>query len=199
MAELNMLTLLPPTLNDTDALLAFEIDNRAWFEQWINARADGYYSRSAVREAIIAAIDDIDQDRAYQYLVRSGDTIVGRVNLVGVARPYFNRATLGYRIGASFAGKGLASQAVSLAMELAANDLRLSRVEAVVRPQNIGSIRVLERNGFAAFGRATRSMYFQGEWHDLVHYERHLDEPGHTPATGPARHAFGHETHAPGD
>lgn len=181
-----MLTIRHPTLNDADALLAFEIDNRAYFEHWINARSAGYYSLAAVREAITNAQADIDKDRAYQYLACFGDTIVGRVNLVDVVRPYFNRATLGYRIGSQFAARGYASQAVSLALACAATDLRLSRVEAVVRPQNVGSTRVLERNGFTAFGRATRSMYFQGEWHDLLHYERHLGDAGHAPATAPA-------------
>ncbi|OLL31062.1 hypothetical protein BTH42_13930 [Burkholderia sp. SRS-W-2-2016] len=182
-----MLTISAPTLSDADALLAFEIENRAYFEQWINARAADYYSASAVAEAIEAALADIAGDRAYQYLVRSDDAIVGRVNLVGVTRPYFNKATLGYRIGAGFAGKGYASQAVKLAMELAATELSLSRIEAVVRPQNIGSMRVLERNGFVAFGQARRSMYLHGEWHDLVHYERHLDDTGKAPAKSPAK------------
>jgi [ribosomal protein S5]-alanine N-acetyltransferase len=182
-----MLIIRHPTLNDADALLAFEIDNRAYFEHWINARPANYYSLEAVRAAIAAAQTDIDKDRAYAYLVCFGDEIVGRVNLVDVTRPYFNRATLGYRIGQPFAGQGYASRAVALALEAATRDLRLSRVEAVVRPQNAGSTRVLERNGFNAFGRATRSMYFQGEWHDLLHYERHLHDAAAAPASGPAR------------
>ncbi|WP_268966649.1 GNAT family N-acetyltransferase [Paraburkholderia antibiotica] len=184
-----MLRISPPTLSDTDALLAFEVDNRAYFEQWINARPDDYYSACAVRDAIATATSDRDADRAYQYLVWFDDTIVGRVNLVGVTRPYFNKATLGYRIGSRFAGHGYASRAVRLAMDIAAAELNLSRVEAVVRPENIGSMRVLERNGFVAFGRACRSMYLHGEWHDLVHFECHLDEPGAPPAIGPAKAA----------
>lgn len=181
-----MLTIRHPTLHDADALLAFEIDNRAYFEHWINARPADYYSPGAVSEAITKALDDIGKDRAYQYLVCLGDAIVGRVNLVDVTRAYFNRATLGYRIGQQFAGQGYASKAVKLALEAAAGDLCLSRVEAVVRPQNIGSTRVLERNGFSAFGRATRCMYFDGEWHDLLHFERHLHEAADAPANGPA-------------
>jgi [ribosomal protein S5]-alanine N-acetyltransferase len=99
-----MLRISYPTLSDAEALLAFELENHSCFEQWINARASDYYTRSAVRDAIKAAVADIDGDRAYQFLVRYDDTIVGRVNLVGVTRPYFNKATLGYRIGRRFAG-----------------------------------------------------------------------------------------------
>jgi len=185
-----MLKISPPTLSDADALLAFEVENRAYFEQWINARPNDYYSASGIREAIGAATRDMGGDRAYQYLVRLNEIIVGRVNLVSVTRPYFNRATLGYRIGRHFAGRGYASQAVKLAMDIAARELDLSRVEAIVRPQNIGSMRVLERNGFVAFGRASRAMHFQGEWHDLVHFECHLAEPAAPPAIGPGQSAL---------
>jgi ribosomal-protein-alanine N-acetyltransferase len=180
-----MLTLRPPAPADAEALLAFEIDNRAYFEHWINARSNSYYNLAAVRESIELAQEDRAKDRAYQYLVCFDNTIVGRINLVSVTRPYFNKATLGYRIGESFAGKGHASQAVRLAVDIAAAQLKLSRIEAIVRPQNVGSTRVLERNGFVAFGQARRSMYLHGEWHDLVHFERHLHETGQAPFAGP--------------
>jgi ribosomal-protein-alanine N-acetyltransferase len=76
-------------------------------------------------------------------------------------------------------------------MEIGARELNLSsRVEAVLRPQNIGSMRVLERDGFVAFGRASRGMHFHGEWHDFVYFECHLDEPGAPPATGLANAAL---------
>jgi len=34
---------------------------------------------------------------------------------------------------------------------------------------------VLERNGFGAWGRSTRCVEFDGEWFDLIHFERHAD------------------------
>jgi [ribosomal protein S5]-alanine N-acetyltransferase len=181
----HMLTISSPSLDDVEALLAFELENRDFFEQWVQARPEGYYVRSAVRDAIQAALDDIDRDRAYQFLVRSDGHIVGRVNLVSVTRKYFNKATLGYRIGQSYVGHGHASRAVKLAMEIADKVLRLSRVEAMVRPENVGSMRVLERSGFSVFGRANRSMYLHGAWFDQLYYERHLGEGNEPPVLGP--------------
>ena len=49
----------------------------------------------------------------------------------------------------------------------------LWRVEAVARPENLGSIRVLERNGFTAFGRSRRSFELNGQWFDRLYFERH--------------------------
>ncbi|MGF6574961.1 ribosomal-protein-alanine N-acetyltransferase [Paraburkholderia sp. GAS333] len=177
-----MIQICHPALSDAHELLAFEMENRSYFEEWINARPNEYYDATAVREAIGSAMADAEGDRAYQYFIRLEGTIIGRVNLTTVTRPYFNKATLGYRIGKRFAGLGYASQAVKLAMEIAASELKLSRVEAIVRPQNFASMRVLERNEFAAFGKARRSMYLHGAWHDLIYYERHFGETNEPPA-----------------
>jgi [ribosomal protein S5]-alanine N-acetyltransferase len=183
--QAHMLTISLPSFEDVEALLAFELENRDYFEQWVRARPESYYSLSAVRDAIHAALDNINSDRAYEFLVRFNDQIVGRVNLVGVTRSCFNKATLGYRIGQRFSGNGYASKAVKLAIEVAERGLRLSRIEAMVRPENVGSIRVLERCGFSAFGRAKRSMYFHGAWSDQLCYERHLGESDNPPQSGP--------------
>lgn len=171
-----VLHLSPPTQADAELLLDFELTNRAYFEGWINARDPAYYDLDQVRQAIATAIQERSQDRAYQYLIRAGDTLVGRVNLTGVARPYYNKASLGYRIGQDCGGRGYASQAVALVLEEAFQRLGLYRIEAIVRPDNLGSIKVLERNGFTEFGRARRSMLLNGVWHDLLHFECHAPD-----------------------
>jgi ribosomal-protein-alanine N-acetyltransferase len=171
------LQLSAPSLADAEALLDFELANRAYFERWISARADGYYTLPAVREAIEQAARERAADQAYQFLLKEDGAIVGRVNLRAVTRPYFNKATLGYRIGERCVGRGYASRAVALALEQAFGALELWRVEATSRPENAASVRVLERNGFTAYGRATRAIQMHGTWGDLLQFERHRDLP----------------------
>ncbi|MFM0646475.1 GNAT family N-acetyltransferase [Paraburkholderia bryophila] len=171
-----MVQIHPLTLNDAEPLLQFELQNRAYFEHWINARDADYYSIDAVKAAIETAQREKREDKAYQFLVKQDEEIVGRINLTGVERRYYNKAMLGYRIGEQFAGRGYASQAVELALQTARADLKLWRVEATVRHENRASSRVLERNGFVAYGRATRSIRMHGVWYDLVHFERHLGD-----------------------
>src|SRR5471030_1919143 len=145
------LQLSAPALADAQALLDFELANRAYFESWINARGDGYYNLPAVRASIEQAARERGADQAYQFLLKDDGVIVGRVNLRAVTRPYFNKATLGYRIGEQYVGRGYASRAVALALEQAFGALELWRVEAACRPENAASVRVLERNGFTVF------------------------------------------------
>jgi RimJ/RimL family protein N-acetyltransferase len=89
--------LAAPGHADVDALLAFELANRAFFESTINARPRGYYSRRPAARAMRA-------------------------------RPC--------------AG-------------------------------NLGSVRVLLRNGFVQFGHSRNSFELGGLWYDRLHFERH--------------------------
>jgi ribosomal-protein-alanine N-acetyltransferase len=168
-----MLTLRPPTPSDAAALLAFELENRAYFESWINARAPSYYSQEGVALAIAQAMLDRQRDAAYQYLMLDQGEIVGRINLNSVLRPHYRRAELGYRVGERHAGRGYATQAVRLVLEQAFGTLDLWRLHATVRPENTGSLRVLERSGFQVYGRSRCCFELHGQWYDLLQLELH--------------------------
>lgn len=65
-----VLHLAPPTPADAEELLAFELENRAFFEAHINARPADYYGLDQVRAAIEAAQREAAEDKAYQHLLR---------------------------------------------------------------------------------------------------------------------------------
>ncbi len=167
------LRLDPPRLDDVDSLLAFEQANRAFFESWINARSPDYYSREGVTRAIEAALLDAAEDRGYQLLIRERNVLVGRINLSQLRRTHWQSASLGYRIGAEFNGRGLAKAAVRLVTQHAFGELALSRLEAHARPENLGSIGALKANGFEKFGHSKRSFQLHGQWFDMLYFEAH--------------------------
>ena len=169
-------SLTPPGLSDIEELLEFEIKNRQFFEANINARAPSYYSIDGVEQAIKAAMADAAHDRSYQFLVRAETgEIVGRANLNEVKRAHFHSAVLGYRIAEAACGKGVASDAVRQLLELSFGQLGLKRIEANARVENVGSVRVLRRNGFVQFGHSRRSFELGGIWYDRLNFERHAD------------------------
>ena len=171
-----MLALAPPGLDDCDALLAFELDNRAFFEAAINARPAAYYCAAGVAHAIQMALDDAASDSGYQFLIKSdAGAILGRINLANVKRAHFHSAVLGYRIAESATGKGHASAALQATLAIAFGQLGLRRIEADTCVGNPGSIRVLQRNGFTQFGHSRCSFELNGVWHDRLHFERHAD------------------------
>ncbi len=171
------LRIRPLAAGDAALLLRFELEHRAYFERWINARDPKFYSEQGVASAIAAAESAWANDQGFQYLVVEGDSLVGRVNLSAVRRTHFQCADLGYRIGEHDGGRGVASRAVALCLAEAFGTHGLGRVEAVARPENLGSVRVLERNGFRQFGHSRRSFELGGRWFDRLLFERHRDTP----------------------
>lgn len=166
--------LVPPSHPDAASLLAFELENRAFFEATINARPAGYYSLEGVQASISSAMADAMVDRGYQFLLKDDSgAILGRANLSAVKRAHFHSAVLGYRIGESACGKGCAREAVRQILDIAFGKLHLARIEADCRIDNEASKRVLLRNGFVEYGRSRRSFELGGVWHDRLHFECH--------------------------
>ena len=161
---------------DADALLAFELHNRAFFEARINARPAAFYSTEGVRAAIAQAERDAAADHGHAWLVRdAAGVLVGRINLSRVRRAHFHSAELGYRMAEAACGQGYASEAVRQVLAQAFGPLGLVRLEATARVGNAGSHRVLFKNGFAPWGRSARSFELGGQWHDLMHYALRVD------------------------
>jgi len=156
-------------------LFEFEMRNRTFFENRINARPPEFYTQAGVDSAIQVALHQARQDLAYQYLIWCGEELVGRVNLTQVRRQHFHSAVLGYRIGEEFNGRGFAKQAVRMALQKAFETHHLQRVEACARPENIASIKVMLANGFVQYGHSKRSFELHGEWFDTVHFEVHKE------------------------
>ncbi|MDL5030482.1 GNAT family protein [Pelomonas sp. APW6] len=173
---MDTLRLHRPQASDLDELLDFERRERSHFETWVHPRPAAFYSREGVAAHLSEAIDAAAADRAHAFLIRAhgpaGSRLVGRINLHRVQREHHGRAELGYRLAAQAQGRGWATAAVGLLLPIAFGELQLWRLEAVVRPGNPASARVLEKNGFRAWGRSRLSVELNGQWQDLLHYER---------------------------
>lgn len=78
--------------------------------------------------------------------------------------------TLGYWLGKDFWGRGLATQAVSLACRWAFQEVGARRVSASVFAWNPASVKVLEKNGFRYEGCRRRAIVRLGQECDLLNY-----------------------------
>ncbi|MEY9932795.1 ribosomal-protein-alanine N-acetyltransferase [Catenulispora sp. GP43] len=132
----------------SDALLAFELENRDYFAASIPDRGDDYFADFAARHAQLLRWQEQGTDY-FHVLVTDTGRIAGRVNLVEVAD---GSAELGYRIARASAGQGLATAAVAEIRKLAATTYGLTTLRAKVTLDNPASHKVLEHNGFVATG-----------------------------------------------
>jgi [ribosomal protein S5]-alanine N-acetyltransferase len=72
-------------------------------------------------------------------------------------------------------GRGVATEAVRQMVGYAFGDLGLHRLEAGTLPQNAGSQRVLQRNGFERIGVARSYLHIAGAWRDHILFQRVSD------------------------
>lgn len=80
-------------------------------------------------------------------------------------------AWVGYWVGSSFTGGGVATAAVALACDYAAT-VGVHRIEATVLETNGSSESVLERCGFEFEGIAREAFHMDGAWRDHKTYAR---------------------------
>jgi [ribosomal protein S5]-alanine N-acetyltransferase len=92
--------------------------------------------------------------------------IVGVVNLSQIFYRGFQNAYLGYYVDVDFAGLGLMSEGLRLAIDYAFNTLGLHRVEANIQPENRASINLVNRLGFTKEGFSRKYLKINGEWRD---------------------------------
>lgn len=108
------------------------------------------------------------------YLIRDDSgMMVGRINLHSIKKGNEKVAELGYRIGQDFQGRGIASKAVELVLEEGFEKHGLLKIEAGTSTINIGSQRVLEKNGFKRVAEEKKVMKVNDKWLNGYLYERH--------------------------
>jgi ribosomal-protein-alanine N-acetyltransferase len=96
----------------------------------------------------------------------TNDRIIGVANLSQIVYRAFQNAYLGYYVDVDFAGRGLMSEGLRLAIDYAFNILGLHRLEANIQPDNRASIQLVDRLGFTKEGFSRKYLKINGEWRD---------------------------------
>nr|WP_314897592.1 GNAT family N-acetyltransferase [uncultured Flavobacterium sp.] len=94
------------------------------------------------------------------------------IGLIGHYRikPEHFRAEIGYMLLPEFNGKGIISEAVKEAVNYGFKVMKLHSIEAIIAPENHGSEKVLEKNGFVKEAHLKENEFFEGRFLDTVIY-----------------------------
>ena len=138
-----------PAAGDADEVFALFSDPRMmryWSSAPMQARAQAEGRIEEMQDAF-ARRDMI------HWLVadRRGDAAIGSCSLFRFDARH-RRAEVGYALRSDRWGRGLATEAVALALDWGFRTLALHRVEASIDPRNDASRRLLERLGFRSEG-----------------------------------------------
>ena len=98
---------------------------------------------------------------------KNTDEMIGTVTLLGWDQQN-RRAELGFMLGRSRWGNGLAFEAVTTVLRFAFDKMNLHRVEADTDPRNAASRKLLGRLGFVEEGHLRQRWFTFGEYSDTV-------------------------------
>ena len=183
----NGVWLRPPTMSDYPAWAELRAMSRAHLTPWEPQWSSDELGRHAYRQRLRHYARERGEDLGYAFFAfRCGDdALLGGLTLSNVRRGVSQCATLGYWMGLPHVRRGFMSAAVAALVSYSYEELRLHRLEAACLPQNEGSIRVLEGNGFQQEGLARRFLKINGVWQDHLLYARLIDDgPVHTRGRG---------------
>ncbi len=117
------------------------------------------YTEEDGRRYLAAAAAD---ERNYHAAICEDDVLIGGIGLVLGDDVHRGTAELGYWLGPSHWGRGVATQAVGLVVREGFTRLGLRRIWAGVYESNPASMRVLVKNGFRREGVLRRAVTKRG-------------------------------------
>jgi [ribosomal protein S5]-alanine N-acetyltransferase len=132
------------------AVLAFELANRAYFATFVSDRGNEFYNHFTEQYNVTLAEQEAGTC-IFHVLVGEDGSVLGRFNLYGLED---GTAELGYRVAQHVAGRGVATAAVQELCRLAAAKYGLRTLRAATARQNVASQRVLAKAGFVVAGPA---------------------------------------------
>lgn len=160
--------LRPPRRADAPAFLAAARASRVLHGRWTRApetavRFMAYVERFAPRGGF-------GTHAGFLVFRRSDDALVGVFNFSEIVRGAFCSAYLGYFGFAPHAGRGLMTEGMALALDVAYRRFGLHRVEVNIQPTNARSLALAQRVGFAREGYSRRYVKIAGRWRDHVRF-----------------------------
>ncbi len=164
--------LRPATVADYQAWAELREASRSFLTPWEPTWPEDDLARGAYRRRLRRQLDEMARDESYTFYIfdAGSDALLGGLTLGGVRRGVSQTATLGYWMGAAYAGRGLMTRAVGVVGRWSFQSLRLHRLEAACLPENVASRTLLERNGFTREGLARSYLKINGAWRDHLLY-----------------------------
>lgn len=166
------LALRPPVMADFPAWMALREASREFLIRWEPLWPSDDLTRAAFRRKLAQTQLEARDESGFSFLIfeADGGELLGGITLSNIRRRAAQTGTLGYWMGERHAGKGHMTRAVRLLAQFAFLELRLDRIEAACLPENLASVRVLEKAGFRREGYARGYLAIAGRRRDHLLY-----------------------------
>lgn len=109
---------------------------------------------------------------------RHRPALAGQLTVSNIVGGSAGSAQIGYWVDQRLAGRGLTPASVAMAADYCFQTLLLHRIEIAIRPENVRSLRVVQKLAFRAEGMRPRYLHINGDWRDHLIFALNADEVG---------------------
>ena len=171
------LVLRPLKLRDKKEWTKLRQRNQGWFRQWESTVPDEFSDGKASFYQIVKNLRvEPKAQRSLPFVMEIDKKIAGQITVANINYGSTRSAYIGYWIAEEFAGKGYTPLAVAMAIDHCFQILNLHRIEITIRPENLKSLRVVEKLGLRSEGLRPKYLHIDGDWRDHLVFAINKDE-----------------------
>lgn len=166
--RLNLMILQP---SQADMILDFYERNRSFLEPYEPLRNSKFYTYKYQHSNATCEYNAFFKRSYMRYWLFTKENTslpVGTVCFSDFKRGAFRSCMVGYKLDKDNCHKGYMHEALSFLLPIVCKDYMMHRIEAMVMPDNIPSIKLLEKLGFEQEGYLRSFAQINGKWED--HY-----------------------------
>ena len=115
-------------------------------------------------------------DHRFAIVLQSSGAIIGQIAITNIIRNVAQSAFIGYWIGSEYLNKGYATEALVLALHFAFEFAKLHRISLWIAPENVPSLRMVEKLQLRDEGVAQRALHLGGKWMDTKIFAITIEE-----------------------
>jgi ribosomal-protein-alanine N-acetyltransferase len=152
--------------------------NAEWLRPWDATSPAGRTDQPPTFGHMVRALlAEARAGRVMPFVTTLHGDLVGQLTVSSITWGSLRSASIGYWVDRAVAGRGITPTAVALASDhLFA--IGLHRVEINIRPENLASLRVVEKLGFRDEGIRPRLLHIDGDWRDHRSFALTTEEVG---------------------
>ena len=159
-------------------------ENAEWLRPWEATLPPGSEPGPATFAGLVRTLSrQAREGRMLPWLVwlePGGDSkraqLAGQLTVSGIVGGSASWGQIGYWVDQRLAGRGIIPTAVALAVDYCFRSMGLHRIEIAIRPENVRSLRVVEKLGFRPEGLRPRYLHIDGDWRDHLVFALNAEE-----------------------
>lgn len=155
-------------------VLRFYLRNREFFEPVEPPRVPNFYTEEFHEANLTYEYNEFIRRtylRLFIFTKENPASIIGSICFNNIRYSCFQSCMAGYKTDCFYCNQGYMKEALDYAIhEIMFKEYRLHRVEAVVQPDNLPSLHVLEGLGFTCEGTIRDYAKLKGSWKDHLRY-----------------------------